>query len=77
MNKFNKFEDFKFATKIYKNEDDDVLEQFLKLKAQFKMRYKDREIVIEEIDEETFSVETKDIIIVFAIISNMIYQVYY
>lgn len=77
MSKFDRFEDFKFATKIYRNEDDDVLEQFLKLKAQFKMRYKDREITIEEIDEETFSVETKDIIIVFAIINDTVYQFYY
>lgn len=69
--------DWKFATKIYKDKDDDVNEQFKRLKAQFKMRYKDREIEIKDIDDTTFAIETGDIIVVYTIVEDMIYQMYY
>ncbi len=70
-------DDWKFATKIYKNKDDDVKEQFLKLKNQFKIKYKDREIQIKNINDITFLINAKDIMIRYTIINNIIYQFYY
>ena len=70
-------EDWQFATRVYINENDDIKEHFQIIRTQFKTRYKNRDIEIKEIDEETFLVETNDIMMMFTIIDNKIYQVYY
>lgn len=77
MDKLDRFDNFKFAFPIYKEKDDNIKQQFQNIKRQFKIRYKDMEIEIKEIDSETFLVKTGDLILVFTIISGMVYQMYY